>query len=122
MGKAVSDAVLDAALNKIATATRLCVCSAQPTTYTEAITTFELADVTLSGGDFTIADDTSGRKVTVGAKTGFTVDVTGTATHVAVVDVSGTALLYVTTCTSQGLTAANTANTPAFKVNILDPT
>jgi hypothetical protein len=48
------------------------------------------------------------------------VDTTGTATHVALCD--GTNLLYVTTCTSQALTAANTVNFPSWKIEIADPT
>jgi len=36
MAKTIADEVLDAALDKIATADELCVCSAQPTTYYEA--------------------------------------------------------------------------------------
>lgn len=120
MAKSVHDNVLDGALNVIAAANLMTVCSAQPTTRTEAVTTFALADVAMAGGDFTNADgDTSGRKVTVGAKSGVNVDSSGTANHVALVD--GTRLLYVTTCTSQALTAANTVNFPSWKIEIADP-
>ena len=86
MAKATPDAVLDKILDEIATATRMIACSAQPTTYTEANATYALADVTMSSGDFTKANgDTSGRKVTMAAKTGVLIDTTGTATHVALV-------------------------------------
>ena len=97
------------------------VCSAEPTTRTEAVTTFKLADVTMTPNtDYTKADgDTSGRKVTVAAKSGVNVDSSGTATHVALVD--ATRLLYVTTCTSQALTSGNTVNFPAWKIEIADP-
>lgn len=123
MAKSVADAVLDAALNYIKNnVTRMTACSAQPTTYTEGNATYALADVTLASGDFTVADDTSGRKVTVAQKTGVTVDSTGTANHVALLDVSNTALLYVTTATSQALTAANTMTFNSWKINIQDPT
>ena len=83
-----------------------------------------LADVAVTPDtDFTKADgDTSGRKVTVAAKNGVTVDTSGTATHVALVRATGTTVRYVTTCTSQALTAANTVNFPAWKVEINDPT
>lgn len=121
MAKFVSTAVLDAALDKIATATIMTVCSAQPTTRTEAVTTFELADVVVASGDFTkAAGDTSGRKVTVAAKSAVPVDSSGTATHVALCDAS--TLLYVTTLTSQAVTAGNTANIGAWKVEINNPT
>lgn len=120
MGKAVADVVLDATLDKIATATLQVVCSAQPTTRAEAVATFALADVAMAGGDFTKADGTtSGRKVTVGAKNAFAVDTSGSGTHVALVD--ATQLLYVTTMTTQALTSGNTASTNAWVVELADP-
>jgi hypothetical protein len=126
MAKAVHDDVLDAALNYIDTnCTRMTACSAQPTTYVEGNATYALADVTMSGTDFTPANgDTSGRKLTIGAKSSVLIDSSGTATHVALLDVSNSKLLYVTTCTSQALTAngSNTVNFPAWDVEIADPT
>jgi hypothetical protein len=124
MAKSVHDDVLDGALNIIKNnCTRMTACNAQPTTYTEGNATFALADVTMASGDFTAANgDTSGRKVTIAAKNGVLIDTTGTATHVALLDVTNTKLLYVTTCTSQALTAAQTVNFPAWKVEIADPT
>lgn len=123
MGKTINSTVLDQALNYIKNnATRMCVCSAQPTTYTEAITTFELADVTMASGDYTVqAGAVSGRRVTMAQKTAVPVDNTGTATHVALVDVTGTALLLVTTCTSQALTAGNTVTIPTWNDEIAAP-
>ena len=123
MAKQVHNDVLDAALDEIATATRMVVCSGEPANFA-GIAAVALADVTLTAGDgngdYTIADDTSGRKVTVGAQSAVPVDSSGTATHVSLDD--GTTLQYVTTCTSQALTSGNTVNVPAFKINIADPT
>lgn len=103
----------------------LCVCSAQPTTHTEAETTYKLDIISMTpGSDFTLANgDVSGRKVTVAEKTG-TVDTGGTATHVALTATIGAVntLLYVTTCTSQVLTATNSVTVPAWDVEIEDPT
>lgn len=124
MAKATPDAVLDKQHDEVATATRQIACSAQPTTYTEANSTYALADVTMAGGDFTKANgDTSGRKLTMAAKSSVLIDATGTATHIALVRVSDSTLLYVTTCTSQSLTAngSNTVNFPAWKIEIADP-
>jgi len=124
MAKAIPDAILDKTLDEIATATRMVLCSAQPTTYTEANATYALADVTMAGGDFTKANgDTSGRKVTVGAKSSVLIDTSGTGNHIALVRVSDTTLIYVTTCTSQAVTAngSNTVNFPAWDVEIADP-
>lgn len=124
MAKAANDIVMDGALDIIATATRMIACSAQPTTYTEANSTYALADVTMAGGDFTKANgDTNGRKVTMAAKSSVLIDTSGTATHVALVRVSDTTLIYVTTCTSQALTAngSNTVNFPAWDIEVADP-
>jgi hypothetical protein len=122
MAKLVHDDILNAAWDVLDQADLQTVCNAQPTTRTEAVTTFKLADVAMTPNtDYTKADgDTSGRKVTVAAKSAVPVDTTGTATHVALVD--ATRLLYVTTCTSQALTSGNTVNIPAYDLEIADPT
>ncbi len=121
MAKTASDAVLDGTLDIIATGTILTVCSAQPTTRTEAVTTYKLADVVIDSGDFTKANgDVSGRKITVSQQADIPVDTSGDATHVAICD--GSNLLIVTTCTTQTLTSGNTVTVPAFKYECTDPT
>lgn len=122
MAKWVNDLVLDGAWEVLDAANIMTACSAQPTNRTEAVTTYMLADVAMTPAtDFTKADgDASGRKCTMAAKSGVTVDTTGDATHIALCD--GTNLLYVTTCTTQTLTAANTVDFPAWKAEIADPT
>ena len=67
------------------------------------------------------AGDTSGRKITVAAQTAVTIDTTGTATHVAITNLSGTLLKVVTTATSQALTSGGTVDVGTFKVEIADP-
>ena len=123
MAKSVHNDVLDGALDIIKNNCNLMtVCSTEPTTRTEAVTTYALADVAMSGTDFTHADgDTNGRKTTVSAKSSVLIDTSGSAQHVALVD--GTRLLYVTTCTTQALTAngSNTVNIPAWDIEIADP-
>ncbi len=121
MAKTLDDTVLDGAINIINDGTILTVCNAQPTTRTEAVTTYKLADVVIDNTDFTTANgDTNGRKVTVATQAAFVVDTSGTATYIAICD--GTTLLLVTTCTSQALKAANTVTTPAFDCEFADPT
>lgn len=99
------------------------VCSAEPANYA-GIAAVSLADVAMTADtDYTKANgDVSGRKVTVAAKSGVTVDATGTATHLVLARVSDTTLRYVTTCTSQALTAGNTVNIPAWDIEVADPT
>lgn len=118
MAKSLNQAGYDALLDYLATCTRVDVCSSQPTTYTEASSTYMLANTTLSGGDFTKATGDAGspsRKVTVAAKNGITVTNSGTATHVAHSISGSSTLVWVTTCTSQSLTSGNTVNIPAHK-------
>lgn len=121
MAKIVNDLVLDAALNYIkSNANLMALCSQQPTTRTEAATTYKLADVAMASGDFVIANgDTSGRKVTVAAKSGVPVVATGTGNHVALMD--ATNLLYVTTCTAQAVGAGGTVDFGSWKIEIADP-
>lgn len=123
MAKYQNDLMLDAALDYLAAATIMCVCTSQPTTYTEMTSTYDLATHVMTGADFTKANgDTSGRKLTTAQQATITIDHTGTALHVALGISGSSTLLYVTTCTSQALTAANTVTVPAFDVEIADAT
>jgi len=124
MGKSVHDDVLDGALNIIKNnCTRMTVCSTEPATYAEANATYCLLQVTMTGTDFTVGNgDTNGRKVAVAAKNSQSVETGGTAQHISLLDVSNTKLLYVTTCTSQVLTAGNTVDIPTWDIEIADPT
>lgn len=85
---------------------------------------YALADVAMVAGDFTMSDGTtSGRKMTVGAKAGVPIDVTGTANHVALIDDTNKKLLYVTTASALALTAGagNAVNFPAWNAEFADP-
>ena len=119
MAKIVTDAMLDGGLDKMALCTTLTVCAGQPTSYAD-IAVKALATVVIDGSDFTKANgDTSGRKVTVGTQIDMSITATGTADHIAIDD--GTDYV-ITTCTSQALTSGNTVTTPAFDIEIADPT
>lgn len=126
MAKSIHDDVLDAALDVIATGNEIVVCSAQPTTYAEAHTTYMLVTHVMTAGDgngdYTIGNgDASGRKVAVTQQANITITNSGTATHVAITDTGNSKLLLVTTCTSQALTAGNTVTIPTFDDEIADP-
>jgi hypothetical protein len=123
MAKACPDTVFDQMLAKIATGTRLMVCSGQPANFA-GIAAVALADVTMTAGtgngDYTIGDgDTNGRKVRVEQQSSVPIDTSGTATHISIDD--GSILLYVTTCTSQALTSGGTVTVPAWDVELADP-
>lgn len=120
MAKALPDATLDAPLDKIATATRQTVLSGEPANFA-GIAAVLLADNVVDGGDFTKANgDVSGRKTTVAQQANVPIDSSGTASHIAYDD--GAALLAVTTCTNQVLTAGGTVTIPAHKFEFADPT
>ena len=127
MAKTVNSAEQDAALAYIAASTRLCVCNAQPTTYANAITDYMLAYTAMTpgagNGDYTLAADSSGRKLTTTAKSGVAITNSGTATYLALVSVADTTLRAVTVVSpSQALVAGGTVDIPAFKCNVQDPT
>jgi hypothetical protein len=122
MAKYAPDAAIDGGLNYVDGSDYMCVCSAEPASYADARTNYMLAEVAMAAGDIVIADDSNGRKATMAAKTGVSITNPGTATHVAVVKVADTTLRYVTTCTSQVLTAGGTVDIASWKVNIQDPT
>lgn len=130
MGKKVDDSVLDGALDEIkSNCDRMTLCEGEPADFAEANTdkgtgtNKKLADVIMASGDFTIANgDTSGRKVTVGAKSAVDVDVTGTGDHVALLDTVGSRLLYVTTTSAAvNVDAAGTVDIQAWDIEIADP-
>ncbi len=100
-------------------ATRLDICSQEPTTRTEAITTYSLGNKTSptigSAGDAA----PNGRKRTVSAITDGSVTSTGTATHWALTD--GTRLLATGALSaSQAVTSANTFTLAAFDIRVPD--
>lgn len=119
MGKVASDGFIDGGLDAIDGSTRLAVLPSEPANIA-AITSSLLASVVIDGTDFTKANgDISGRKLTVSTQVDMSISTTGTATHVSIdngVD------FYVTTCTSQALTSGGTVTTPAWDIEIADPT
>lgn len=119
MGKLVPDAIIDAQLDEIfSSASDIHITSAEPANYA-GISAVELATATVSGAINKANGDTSGRKSTVPAQTGMTIDSSGTATHVVLSN--GTDTMYlVTTCTSQALTSGGTVDTNAFDHEIGD--
>ena len=121
MARSANDLMLDAALDWLADADLLCVCEGQPTTYTEATVTFNLATIGITSGSFNKADGTSGRKSTIDAGGG-TVDTSGSANHMAVCKSSASQLNYVWVLTEQYVTAGNPITTPSLYAEIQDPT
>jgi len=122
MAKSAHDDVADAYLEKMtANVNLLCACSAQPTTRTEAVSTYALATVALAAGDFAIADGPSGgRRLTIAAKSNIPITASGTITHLALVDNS--VLYFVTTTSREALVSGNLLNVPSWSITVGDPT
>lgn len=121
MGKAVATAVLDGLLDKIATGTRISLCSAEPANFA-GIAAVLLASKTINGAAFTKANgDVSGRKVTVAAQSAVPVTASGTGTHV-VIDDGTTMLLATPTSASVAVTSGGTVDLGSFKDEVGAPT
>jgi len=79
MGKSVNDLVLDGAFEVLDAGNLMTACSAEPTTRTEALTTYALADAVMTPvTDYAKANgDTNGRKCTMAAKATQDIDASG---------------------------------------------
>ena len=121
------DTVLDQGLDVLNTTTgladKLYICSSEPTTYTEAITTYALGH---DNGNLSITGPADaaggGREVTVAAlSNNGLVTADGTVLFYAIVDDGATDLLAVGDVTSQGVTNGNTFSLTSVKITIPDP-
>lgn len=120
----VADEVFDSLLDYVDTnGNAIYICSADPSTYTEASSTYALgskSSITIS----TPVDRTGGgREITVsGFNNGLTTG-TGTATHWALVNTSGSAfLLSGSLGTSRAVTPSTSFGMSTFAVGLPDPT
>lgn len=119
MARWANDAGMDAALTYWTDADRMDLCTAQPTTFTEARTTYSVGNVAPTFDAITDGD-TSGRKRRIQAKTGIAIGANGTVTHLALTKTTGSVLVYVTTTTSQGVSSGGTADTSAWDIEVAD--
>ncbi len=119
----LADRVFDNGLTVLDTeANRLDICSTEPTTYTQATTTYTLGNKTsLSIG--APADRTGGgREVTVASFTDGSVTASGTAAYYAITDTTNSRLLATgSLSSSQAVTSGNTFSISSFKIGIPDP-
>ena len=118
----VADRCLDAALQVLTSeVNRLDICSSEPTTYTQATSTYTLGNKTSPTVGSPADASPNGRKVTVSAITNGTVTGTGTAGYWALVDTSNSRLLAAGPLSAtQAVTSGNTFMLTAFDVRIPD--
>lgn len=122
MGKYVNPNAVDSALNYVKNnALKIYLCSAQPTNYTEATTTYALGNADYTGTNITVGAGSGGRQATFAAINNIPVSTSGTITHIAIV--SGSELLLATpTSTSKAVSAGDYVNLGSFTWTINDPT
>ena len=119
----LNDRVLDNGLTVLDTeANKLTICNAEPSTYTQANTTFALGEKVAPSVSAPSARTPSGRKVTVSAITDGSVTATGIASHYALVDTANSRLLAAgPLAASQVVTDGNIFTLPAFDIGIPAP-
>jgi len=114
-----NDAIADAGLGVVGSATELRVCSAAPTDLATAIS-LTIATTALVGGDYVIANgDVSGRKTTRAAKSALAVTTTGTGTHIVTTDATRL-VTEVTAISAVALTLGGTVDVGASDYTITD--
>jgi len=124
----VNDRVMDSGLTILdAECDRFDVCTAEPTNYTEATSTYTkgFKDHGAAGTAFGAVGDRTpnGRKVSSTAVTDGAVSGTGTVTHWAASDVTNVRLLAAGVLSaSQAVTSGNTFALPSFDIGIPDAT
>ena len=119
----LNDRVLDNGLTVLDTeASRVDICSQEPTSYAEATSTYTLGNETSISISATADASPNGRKVTLAAVSGASVTGTGTATHYAISDTSNSRLLATGSLSaSQVVTSGNTFSLAASDIRIPDP-
>lgn len=119
----LNDKVFDDGLNTLTTDTdQINICSAEPTTYAEATSTYSLGAETSPSVASPTDKSGGGREVIVAAISGASVTATGTATHYALVDtVTSTLLAAGSLASSQAVTSGNSFTLTSFAIGIPDP-
>ena len=116
----LSDNVRDDGLQQLTNnVNELHICSQEPTTFTEATSTYTLGNKTNPTVSAPQAGDTSGREVQMSAFSDGSVTADGTATHYAWVDtVNSTLYVAEALSASQAVTNGNTFSLGAHDVTI----
>jgi hypothetical protein len=119
----LNNKVFDDGLNTLTTDTdQINICSAEPTTYAQATSTYSLGAETSPSVASPTDKSGGGREVIVAAISGANVTGTGTATHYALVDTATSTLLAAGSLSgSQAVTSGDTFSLTSFAIGIPDP-
>lgn len=100
----------------------LYICSQEPTTFAGASSTYKLGVKATPAIETPVDGAGGGRSIAISAITDGTVSATGTATHFALTDDSGSLLLATgSLSSSQAVTSGNIFTLTSFTVRIPDP-
>ena len=117
----INDEVFDQGLDYADTnGTRIDICSQEPTTYTEATSTYTLGNKTGLNTGATEAGAVDGRRVIVPAITDGSVSGTGTASHWGLSDGAAILVAAGALSSSQGVTSGNTFTLDAISITKRD--
>ncbi len=118
----LNDEALDGGLDWIdTTATRLDICGTEPTTYTEATSTYTLGNKTGINPDAPADRTGGGRQVTIPAITDGSVTGDGTANYWALTNGTDTLVAVGDISVPQGVTNGNSFSLTSFEIGIPDP-
>lgn len=126
MTKYADPTVQDAYLNQIKNnCVRMAICSAMPADYA-GIAAVKLVEFTMSSSDFTLANGTTGRKVTVAAKStpvnATATDSSGSTQHIVLHDNSSVMLFAQPPSNPQPITSGNPVTMGSWEINLPTPT
>ncbi len=117
------DNVYDSGLSYVTSnGTRIDICSQEPTTYTQATSTYTLGNKASMTVGSPTNGATDGRKVVVPAITDGSVTASGTASHWALTNASNTLIATGSLTSSQSVTSGNTFTLDAIDITIRDAT
>lgn len=118
----INDLAFDAALGWIiSNSSHLYICSTEPTTYTQATSTYALGNKAAPSIGAAADGSPNGRSIIVAAISGGSVTGTGTAAYWALVDSTNSRLVATKALSSsQSVTSGNTFSLTAITINIPD--
>jgi len=116
MASTIHADVLDSALSVLSSQSDLIVAlSSDPTSYAIATGSAQLSNAALTSGDFTLEDTTGGRRAAIAAKSG-TASASGMATHIALLDTSGSRVLFSATIPNVSVSSGDVVQFLAWSI------
>jgi hypothetical protein len=118
MTQFIAASILDAALALVRDqSTHLHICTTAPTNYA-ALAALSLAATPVATGDFAISFGAGNARIlTLNARTNVTATISGTATHIVLVNIATQTVLLTSACAPQAISPATPFSLSAFSVS-----